>query len=70
DGWVIVDYKTDTVENEEELDKLIQYYTPQVEMYRKLWENITNEKVYETGLYFTHLKRWVVIHQSPPQRDI
>ncbi|MEW6171728.1 MAG: PD-(D/E)XK nuclease family protein [Bacillota bacterium] len=61
DGWVIVDYKTDTVENEEELDKLIQYYTPQVEMYRKLWENITNGKVYETGLYYTHLKQWVVV---------
>lgn len=61
DGWVIVDYKTDTVENEAALDKLIQFYTPQVEMYRKLWENITNGKVYETGLYFTHLKRWVVV---------
>ncbi|MEW6173344.1 MAG: hypothetical protein AB1510_09820 [Bacillota bacterium] len=27
-GWVIVDYKTDTVENEADLHKLIQYYAP------------------------------------------
>ncbi|HAG11589.1 MAG TPA: hypothetical protein DCK76_09460 [Desulfotomaculum sp.] len=34
-GWVIVDYKTDTIENEEGLAGLVDYYTPQVEMYRK-----------------------------------
>lgn len=58
-GWVIVDYKTDTVENEEGLANLVKYYRPQVEMYRRFWEEIAKEKVFEAGLYFTHVDRWV-----------
>lgn len=58
-GWVIVDYKTDTVENEESLANLVRYYRPQVEMYRRFWEEIAKEKVCEAGLYFTHVDRWV-----------
>jgi ATP-dependent helicase/nuclease subunit A len=58
-GWVIVDYKTDTVENDESLANLVRYYRPQVEMYRRFWEEIAKEKVCEAGLYFTHVDRWV-----------
>lgn len=58
-GWVIVDYKTDTVESEEGLAGLVKYYTPQVEMYRRFWEEMAKEKVCEAGLYFTHVNRWV-----------
>ncbi len=61
DGWVIVDYKTDTVENEGELGNLVKYYTPQVGIYRKFWEEMTKEKVCEAGLFFTHVNRWVVV---------
>jgi ATP-dependent helicase/nuclease subunit A len=61
DGWVIVDYKTDTVKNEEGLANLVEYYRPQVAMYRRFWEEIAKEKVYEAGLYFTHADRWVVV---------
>ncbi|NLI12628.1 MAG: hypothetical protein GX425_08395 [Peptococcaceae bacterium] len=61
DGWVIVDYKSDTVDNDERLDSFVKYYTPQVDMYRKFWEEMTGEKVCETGLYFTHVNRWVVV---------
>jgi ATP-dependent helicase/nuclease subunit A len=60
-GWVIVDYKTDTVEDEEGLAKLVKYYRPQVEMYRRFWEETAKEKVCEAGLYFTHVDRWVGI---------
>ncbi|HPZ43889.1 MAG TPA: UvrD-helicase domain-containing protein [Bacillota bacterium] len=60
-GWVIVDYKTDTVENKEGLANLVEYYRAQVEMYRRFWEEIAKEKVYEAGLYFTHADRWVVV---------
>ncbi|MCL6558829.1 MAG: hypothetical protein K6U74_08490 [Firmicutes bacterium] len=49
---MIVNYKTDAVENEDQLDKLIQFYTPQVEMYQNFWENITNNKVHEAGTVF------------------
>lgn len=60
-GWVIVDYKTDTVENEGELMELVKFYTTQVEMYRKFWESVAGEEVSEAGLYFTQLSRWVVV---------
>lgn len=61
DGWVIVDYKTDTVESEEQLNELVEYYAPQVDMYRKFWEGVAKTKVCEAGLYFTHLKKWVMV---------
>lgn len=61
DGWVLVDYKTDRVEDNGELADLISYYTPQVEMYRKGWESLTGARVREAGVYFTRLARWVVI---------
>jgi ATP-dependent helicase/nuclease subunit A len=50
DGWVIADYKTDKVDGN--LEKLIAYYKPQVEMYRDFWKEMTKEEVKEAGLYF------------------
>ncbi|MFZ5650707.1 MAG: UvrD-helicase domain-containing protein [Bacillota bacterium] len=61
DGWVIVDYKTDTVKGEEQLRELARCYSPQVEMYKRFWEKISGERVKEAGLYFTHLNRWVTV---------
>jgi len=61
DGWVLVDYKTDTVENDEMLADLVDYYTPQVQMYKKYWEDLAIGTVKEAGLYFTHVNRWVVV---------
>ena len=49
------------MENEENLAKLVKYYRLQVEMYRRFGEEIAEEKVYEAGLYFTHIDRWVVV---------
>jgi ATP-dependent helicase/nuclease subunit A len=59
DGWVIADYKTDKID--ENLEALINYYKPQVEMYREFWVKITGEKVKETGLYFIDAGKWVVV---------
>jgi ATP-dependent helicase/nuclease subunit A len=59
DGWVIADYKTDTVDGN--LDKLADYYRPQVELYKKSWEEMTGERVKETGLFFVGLNQWVAI---------
>lgn len=61
DGWVLVDYKTDTVESDEMLAELVEYYTPQVHMYKTYWEDMAKAKVHEAGLYFTHVNRWVVV---------
>lgn len=58
-GWVVVDYKTDTVKDEGELNMLANYYSPQLVLYRSFWEEITGEKVVETGFYFTSISRWV-----------
>ena len=61
DGWVIADFKTDTVRGERQLDELAAYYAPQLEMYRKAWESVVAEPVRETGLYFTSVNRWVIV---------
>ncbi len=49
DSWVLVDYKTD----KGEVGKLAAKYRPQLELYRKAWEQCTGEKVKELGFYFT-----------------
>ena len=59
DGWVIADYKTDKVDGN--LEALVAYHKPQVEMYRKFWEEISGEKVKEAGLYFTETAKWVTV---------
>jgi len=68
-GWVIADYKTDRLADtaagkgveraRSALDRLVDYYRPQVELYRKFWEKLTAEPVKETGLYFTSIGAWV-----------
>jgi ATP-dependent helicase/nuclease subunit A len=59
-GWVIADYKTDEIV--EELEKYVQFYAPQVELYSRFWEEITGQKVKEAGTYFTRLNKWVQIY--------
>lgn len=58
-GWVLVDYKTDAIQDDQHLRQLQEYYWPQVEAYRKYWEEITGEKVAESGLFFTSRMEWV-----------
>ena len=59
DGWVIVDFKTDTVRDERQLDEFVVYYTPQLEMYRKAWESVVGEPVHEMGLCFTSINKFM-----------
>ena len=59
DGWVIADYKTDKINGG--LQRFIDYYTPQIQIYTEFWEKITKQKVKEAGLYFTSINRWVRI---------
>lgn len=47
DGWVIVDYKTDDYERDEERKKA---YQRQVDMYGRYWERISGERVKERVL--------------------
>lgn len=55
DGWIILDYKTDAI-NEEVSDrvkeKLVKRYETQMELYRHAIEQIWKQPVKETYLYF------------------
>lgn len=55
DGWIILDYKTDAI-NEEVSDsvkeKLVKRYETQMELYRHAIEQIWKQPVQETYLYF------------------
>lgn len=55
DGWIILDYKTDAI-NEEDSDKikekLVKRYETQMELYRYAIEQIWKQPVKETYLYF------------------
>jgi ATP-dependent helicase/nuclease subunit A len=59
DSWVIADYKTDKVDGN--LEALVAYHKPQVEMYRGFYEQISGEKVKEAGLYFTDAAKWITV---------
>ena len=54
DGWVLLDYKTDRVENGEEL---LARYRPQLEWYALAVETLTGFPVKERWLYSLHLNR-------------
>lgn len=60
DGWVIVDFKTDTFD-EHNQDAFVDYYRPQVQLYSKEWEETFHFKVKEKGLYFTMNQKYVVV---------
>ncbi|MFO0905739.1 MAG: UvrD-helicase domain-containing protein [Pirellulales bacterium] len=58
DGWVIVDYKTDSV-TEDRLPLLVQHYRGQVERYASTWQEMLGEQVKESGLYFTSSGQYI-----------
>ena len=62
-GWVIVDYKTDDV-TEEQIDSAVEYYQSQLETYAKFWTEITGFQVSELGLYLTRLNCYVSINKN------
>jgi ATP-dependent helicase/nuclease subunit A len=49
DGWVLVDYKSDTVAGN--FDALVRFYSPQIEHYRRVWRDLTGEPT-RAGLFF------------------
>ncbi|HWZ86716.1 MAG TPA: UvrD-helicase domain-containing protein [Thermoanaerobaculia bacterium] len=61
DGWVLVDYKSDTVGAN--LDSLVAYYTPQVAAYRRYWERLTGRAA-RAGLFFVQGGREVWLPES------
>jgi ATP-dependent helicase/nuclease subunit A len=58
DGWVIVDYKTDDT-SRRHIEELAVHYAPQVQVYRRVWQEMLGQPVAETGLYFTYADKYV-----------
>ena len=48
-GWVLVDYKSDTIAGN--LDELVAFYRPQIDLYRRYWAELTGRPT-AAGLYF------------------
>ncbi|SDJ83999.1 UvrD-helicase domain-containing protein [Paenibacillus naphthalenovorans] len=58
DGWVIVDFKTDQLD-EVKLQQFVQYYAPQVKTYAKAWSETFGYPVKEAGLFFATVKQYI-----------
>ena len=58
---ILLDYKTDRVENAEQLK---QKYTIQLELYKRALEYATNKQVHETYIYSTCLNKTIKIDQK------
>lgn len=43
------------------LNDLVHFYKPQVDMYARYWAEMTNEPIKEAGLYFVDIQKWVII---------
>lgn len=57
DGWVIVDFKTDQVD-ERKMGQFVRFYTPQVQAYAQAWKKEFDIPVKEAGIYFITIKRY------------
>ena len=60
DGWVIVDFKTDAFDVDQEND-FVTHYADQVNRYRQVWQEVFGYSVKEAGLYFTNRQKYVVV---------
>lgn len=52
EGWTIVDYKTDRVEDKKDLIILSEKYGEQVRQYCQVWKEITGDKIERAEIYF------------------
>ncbi len=59
DGWVLVDYKSDTVTPENRA-ALEAFYAPQIGHYRRYWERLTGRPT-RAGLFFLHTGELVML---------
>jgi len=51
-GWVIVDYKTDRVVEDDDLNTLTKFYCTQVQMYCQVWRELSKQECNGGGIYF------------------
>jgi ATP-dependent helicase/nuclease subunit A len=68
DGWVLVDYKSDTLPAKGDAAPLVAFYEPQVRLYRRAWEELTGRPA-RAGLFFIQDGRtvWLDRPGAPPR---
>lgn len=52
DGWVIADYKTNKITGSEKVKELKEKYSSQMDSYKRVFEELTGERVKETVVLF------------------
>lgn len=57
-GWKIVDYKTNAVKTDEDVQALCEQTADQVNTYAKHWENFTGETVVAKGFWLTEIREF------------
>ncbi|MEF3313436.1 UvrD-helicase domain-containing protein [Paenibacillus sp. GYB004] len=58
DGWVIVDFKTDQLDDGN-LQQFVKFYASQVQAYTEAWSSTFGYSVKESGLYFVSVMKYV-----------
>lgn len=58
DGWVIVDFKTDQLDDGN-MQQFVKFYAPQVQAYAEAWLRTFGYSVKESGLYFVSVMKYV-----------
>lgn len=61
DHWRIVDFKTDRPKDIDVLPELTNYYRDQIDIYTRVWKQMTGEKVDHAQLYFVTPNKVVTI---------
>lgn len=64
DGWVLVDYKTNRVDDRQTPEALLAHYTPQLMVYRRALEELTGRPVKAAGLYLIAIDRMVFLSEN------
>ncbi len=60
-GWVVVDYKSDSLQPGADLRKAAAMHAEQLAAYARAWREIARERVSETGIFFLRTGEYVVI---------
>ncbi|MDA0749002.1 MAG: hypothetical protein O2954_20985, partial [bacterium] len=60
-GWKIVDYKSDAVSTDKDLQTLLTHATRQINTYAKHWQTLTGEQVVEKGVWSTEKSTFLKI---------
>ena len=60
-GWKIVDYKTNSVKTDEDVQALCEQTSDQVNTYAKHWTNFTGETIISKGLWLTERREFRAI---------